>query len=68
MEKIKKHARVWGSERAELTAKFRAQYERGASIRAIAELCGRSYGFVYTLLTESGVPLRPRGGQLRRRV
>jgi transposase len=36
------------------------------SIRSIAEELGRSYGFVYRLLTSAGVTLRQRGGSRER--
>jgi hypothetical protein len=38
------------------------RYTREQGIRKIAEVRGRSYGFVYNLLNESGVELRGRGG------
>ncbi|HEY0689413.1 MAG TPA: helix-turn-helix domain-containing protein [Kribbella sp.] len=41
------------------------KYERGASIRAIAESTGRSCGFVHRVLSEAGVTLRGRGGATR---
>ncbi|WP_182543088.1 helix-turn-helix domain-containing protein [Halosaccharopolyspora lacisalsi] len=44
------------------------RYADGASIRRLAESTGRSYGFVHRVLTESGVPLRGRGGAHRRRT
>ncbi|MDX3772085.1 MULTISPECIES: helix-turn-helix domain-containing protein [unclassified Streptomyces] len=39
--------------------------EGGASIRAIADAHGRSYGFVHRMLSEAGVTLRGRGGATR---
>ncbi len=41
------------------------KYDSGASIRALAEETGRSYGFVHRMLSESGVTLRGRGGATR---
>ena len=35
--------------------------EKGASVRALAESTGRSYGFVHRVLSETGVTLRGRG-------
>jgi len=61
----KQTGRVVGSERSSLTNSLRAQYEKGASIRQLAETTGRSYGFVHRILTESGVTLRGRGGPKR---
>lgn len=49
-------------ERKRLAADLRRAYEQGASIRALAKTCGRSYGFVTQLLKEAGTTMRPRGG------
>jgi len=40
----------------------------GEGIRKIAEVRGRSYGFVYNLLKESGVELRGRGGDTHSKI
>lgn len=37
-------------------------YDRGASVREVADRIGRSYGFAHKLLLEAGVTLRSRGG------
>ncbi|POX55073.1 transcriptional regulator [Streptomyces sp. Ru71] len=58
---------ITGTERQELADDLKREYEQGRSIRAIAEAHGRSYGFVHRVLTEAGVPLRPRGGDVRTR-
>jgi len=39
-------------------------YEKGTSVRAIAEKTGRSYGYVLRTLTEAGVTIRGRSGKL----
>lgn len=57
--------RVIGSERRAVAAKIKARYERGASIREIAEDIGRSYGFVHRMLGEAGAEMRGRGGGSR---
>ena len=44
---------------------LKKKYEKGASIRALAESTGRSYGFVHRVLSENGVTLRGRGGATR---
>ncbi|WP_424215995.1 helix-turn-helix domain-containing protein (plasmid) [Streptomyces sp. BI20] len=49
-------------ERALLGARGAVQYDRGASIRAIAEETGYSYGTVHRYLKLAGVVMRPRGG------
>lgn len=67
MNEQDKGTRVAGQDRAALTRSMQAQYEGGASIRAIAESSGRSYGFVHRLLSESETPLRGRGGATRGR-
>jgi hypothetical protein len=41
------------------------KYDAGASIRALAEDTGRSYGFIHRILTETGVTLRGGGGATR---
>lgn len=64
---IPAHKRVTGPERSQLLRTLRGKYERGASIRTLAEQYGRSYGFVHRMLSEAGVELRGRGGNTRRR-
>ena len=59
---IKKGARITGAARDKLAADLRKKYEKGQSIRALAEGTGRSYGFVHRLLLDAEVPLRGRGG------
>lgn len=58
----KKGARILGADRDKLASEFKKAYEKGATIRQLAEQTGRSYGFVNRILIESGVELRPRGG------
>lgn len=65
MTTISKGTRITGQPRDELAADLRREYENGASIRALAEQTGRSYGFVHRVLTESEVALRGRGGATR---
>ena len=62
---LKKSVRITGQTREKLGADLKRKYERGASIRALAEDTGRSYGFVHRVLSESGVTLRGRGGATR---
>jgi hypothetical protein len=62
---VKRGARVTGTRRAKLVSDLRKQYEKGVSIRTLAERTGRSYGFVRRILGESGVQLRGRGGATR---
>ena len=62
---LTKGTRITGETRAQLATELRSQYEKGASIRALAETTGRSYGFVHRVLSESEVPLRGRGGATR---
>ena len=64
-ESLKKGARVTGNERTKLAGDLKKKYAAGASIRALAEETGRSYGFVHRMLSESGVTLRGRGGATR---
>lgn len=65
MAQLAKGRRVTGSERDKLANDLKKKYNAGASIRALAESTGRSYGFVHRVLTESGVKLRGRGGATR---
>lgn len=65
MADLKKGARITGTTRDRLAADLRKKYEKGASIKALAESTGRSYGFVHRVLSESGVQLRGRGGATR---
>ena len=67
MADLKKGSRVTGDERDRLASDLRRRYESGDSIRALAESTGRSYGFVHRILSESGTPLRGRGGATRGR-
>jgi hypothetical protein len=62
---LKKGARITGNTRDKLAADLKKKYEKGSSIRALAESTGRSYGFVHRVLSESGVQLRGRGGATR---
>jgi transposase len=62
MPKIK---HLTGAAREKLAIDFKRKYDGGASVRAIAEECGRSYGFVHTLLSEADTTMRGRGGALR---
>ncbi len=54
-ETLKKGSRVTGAAREKLAADLKKKYDSGASIRALAEETGRSYGFVHRMLSESGV-------------
>lgn len=65
MAGMKKGARITGTTRDKLASDLKKKYERGASIRTLAESTGRSYGFVHRVLGESGVQLRTRGGARR---
>ncbi|MGD9621324.1 MAG: helix-turn-helix domain-containing protein [Mycolicibacterium sp.] len=51
-----------GRPRSEVAGELRKQYERGASIRTIAESTGYSYGSVHSMLREAGAAMRSRGG------
>jgi hypothetical protein len=52
--------RVTGTRRSKLAADLKRRYEEGESIRSLAASTGRSYGFVYRMLSETGVKLRGR--------
>lgn len=53
--------RLRGAERDRYAADLRAQYEAGATIRALATANGWSYCRVRDLLLHGGTILRPRG-------
>lgn len=57
--------RVTGNDRSSLASSLAKEYAAGASIRALADKNGRSYGFVHRLLSESAVTFRGRGGATR---
>ncbi|MGI8759748.1 MAG: helix-turn-helix domain-containing protein [Jatrophihabitantaceae bacterium] len=65
MAVLKKGARITGTERGKLASDLKKQYDKGKSIRELADSHGRSYGFVHRVLSESGVALRGRGGATR---
>jgi predicted transcriptional regulator len=65
MPALKKGARITGSERTKLAGELKKAYDKGKSIRELADSHGRSYGFVHRVLSESGVELRGRGGATR---
>lgn len=60
-----KGKRITGEARVKMAADLKKKYEKGTSIRALAEATDRSYGFVHRILSESGVVLRGRGGATR---
>lgn len=57
-----------GDSRDRLAADLKRQYEKGASIRALAEETGRSYGFVRRMLGEAGAQIRGSGSQRAAKV
>lgn len=68
MAALKKGARIIGSERTKLSVDLKKAYEKGKSIRELADSHNRSYGFIHRVLSESGVTLRGRGGATRTKV
>lgn len=64
---LKKGSRITGDDRDRLAVDLRKRYDAGASIRDLATDTNRSYGFVHRILSESGAPLRGRGGATRSR-
>ena len=65
MAVLKKGARITGADRNKLAIDLKKQYDKGKSIRELADTHGRSYGFIHRVLSESGVALRGRGGATR---
>ena len=68
MPDLQKGRRIVGDARIELTSELAKRYERGESIRQLAESTGRSYGFIHRLLRDSGAQMRGRGGATRTRA
>ena len=68
MTELKKGTRVTGDDRTSLSADLKKRYEGGESVRALAQLQNRSYGFVHRILSEAGVQLRGRGGATRKKA
>jgi len=64
-ERLPKGSRIIGAGRKDLAAALVKRYQRGESIRSMADDIGRSYGFVHGVLVESGVAMRSRGGATR---
>ena len=64
-DKITKGSWITGPARDKVSVDLKTKYEKGASIRALAEATGRSYGFVHRILSEAGAQLRARGGNTR---
>lgn len=62
-----KRRNITGDERENLATELAEKYQQGASLRALAEKCGRSYGFVHRLLSDAGAQLRARGGNTKGR-
>jgi lambda repressor-like predicted transcriptional regulator len=65
MAELKKSSRITGVARDKLATELKKKYDKGASIRALAESTGRSYGFIHRVLSETDVTLRSRGGATR---
>lgn len=64
-DRLPKGSRITGDGRKNLAQTLVERYQRGESIRSMAEDIGRSYGFVHGVLAESGVQMRSRGGATR---
>lgn len=65
MADLPKGQRIVGDARADLASDLVKRYEKGASVRELAEATGRSYGFVHRLLRDAGTTFRGRGGATR---
>ena len=62
-ETLSRGAHITDKERTKLAKAYAKRYNKGESVRAIAEEQGRSFGFVHALLKAGGVELRKRGTQ-----
>ncbi|MFD7341882.1 helix-turn-helix domain-containing protein [Streptomyces violascens] len=63
-----KKIQITGDARNKLAADFKKKYDAGASVRAISDEQGKSYGFVHALLVEAKTTMRSRGGALRKKT
>lgn len=68
MTNPKKGQRVTGVDRERMAAQVAQAYAAGVSIRELAALHGRSYGFIHRVLHESGATVRSRGGDRANRI
>ncbi|MET8413159.1 helix-turn-helix domain-containing protein [Streptomyces sp. NPDC005195] len=57
-----------GPARDQVAAELKERYEKGDSVRSIAEATNRSYGGVHRLLADAGVTFRSRGGEMRKKT
>jgi len=62
---LSKGSRITGDARQEIARVAKKDYESGRTIRDIAANLGRSYGFVYKVLSDAQVQLRNRGNSAR---
>ncbi|TQM78189.1 hypothetical protein FHX81_0445 [Saccharothrix saharensis] len=60
-----RYRKITGTARKRIGDRMKKQYEKGASIQALAESVGRSYVFVRTVLLKAGTTLRSHGGPRR---
>ncbi|MFD0649997.1 hypothetical protein I1A49_15495 [Streptomyces malaysiensis subsp. malaysiensis] len=68
LPRIPRRKPLLGKDRERFRESVSAVYlsDPDVSIRDISEVTGRSFGFIYTMLNEAGVELRPRGGSYSR--
>jgi len=55
--------RLAGVKREKFAVIVAEQYASGLTIREVANIQGRSYGNIHRILSETGQPLRRRGGR-----
>ncbi|MFI1929214.1 helix-turn-helix domain-containing protein [Streptomyces sp. NPDC020330] len=65
---LSKHFPITGTPRRHLGVALRRAYDQGVPIRSLAEICGRSYGFVRQLLLEADAMMSPHGGPRHNRA
>ena len=65
MAELKKGSRITGADREKLAERPQAQVRLRVEHPHPGGEKGRSYGFVHRILSESGAPLRGRGGATR---
>lgn len=68
LRELKRGQRVVGTRLIKVSKAAAKKYRAGWSIRQLAEITGRSYGFIQRTLVSAGVELRSRGGANRKRL
>ena len=66
LRELPRGKQIIGSRLRKVSRAISRKYKAGATIRQLAEITGRSYGFIQGTLDNAGVERRPRGGAYRK--